>query len=103
MRGVSVLVTGATGFIGSHLADRLVSEGADVRCLVRPSRPHGRPARNLPPAAARPVLGDLVSGAGLSAALEGVELVFHLAGVTKALRPAEYYQGNVAATENLLD
>jgi nucleoside-diphosphate-sugar epimerase len=35
LRGVTVLVTGATGFIGSHLVERLLSEGAIVRCLLR--------------------------------------------------------------------
>ncbi len=47
------------------------------------------------------VLGDLVSGAGVDAALEGVDLVIHLAGVTKALKVGDYYLGNVDATEKL--
>src|SRR5690348_7475354 len=98
MRGATVLVTGATGFIGSHLVERLVSEGADVRYLVRAARPRGAPRRNLPSPGARPVLGDLISGLGLAGAVQGADLVFHLAGVTKALHAAEYYQGNVTAT-----
>jgi dihydroflavonol-4-reductase len=102
LRGVTVLVTGATGFIGSHLVERLLSEGASVRCLVRPTRPRGSATRHLPAQGARPYLGDLASGSGLEAALEGVELVYNLAGVTKALRTADYYRGNVTATANLL-
>ena len=102
LRGVKVLVTGATGFIGSHLVDRLLSEGANVRCLLRPVSPCGATARHLPPQGVNGILGDLITGAGLDTALDGVDLVFHLAGVTKALHASDYYLGNVQATENLL-
>jgi nucleoside-diphosphate-sugar epimerase len=87
-----ILVTGATGFIGGHLLERLAGP---VRCLVR------RPSAKLPAGVER-AAGDLVTGEGLTAALEGVDTVIHLAGVTKALRPADYYRGNVEATRNLL-
>jgi nucleoside-diphosphate-sugar epimerase len=102
LRGVTVLVTGATGFIGSHLVERLLSEGAIVRCLMRPVSPRGGAARHLPPQGASSILGDLITGAGLDTALDGVDVVFHLAGVTKALHASDYYLGNVRATENLL-
>ena len=102
LRGVTVLVTGATGFIGSHLVERLLSEGASVRCLLRPVSSRGVTARHLPPQGANGILGDLITGAGLDTALDGVDLVFHLAGVTKALHSSDYYLGNVQATENLL-
>jgi dihydroflavonol-4-reductase len=49
------------------------------------------------------VLGDLISRAGLEESLEGVDIVFHLAGVTKGLRPTDYYAGNVQAAQNLID
>jgi dihydroflavonol-4-reductase len=102
LRGVTVLVTGASGFIGSHLVDRLLSEGASVRCLVRAISPRGSAARYLPAQPAKPVLGDLLTGTGIEDALGGSSIVFHLAGVTKALRNADYYSGNVKATENLV-
>ena len=103
LRGATVLVTGATGFIGSHLVERLLSEGASVRCLIRPSSPRGGASRHLPAEGAKPVLGDLITADGLDEALDGAGVVFHLAGVTKALHAADYYLGNVTATENLLD
>jgi nucleoside-diphosphate-sugar epimerase len=103
LRGASVLVTGATGFIGSHLVDRLLSEGANVRCLVRATSPRGGAARHLPAQGAKPVLGDLTTRAGLEEALDGVGIVFHVAGVTKALHASDYHLGNVKATQNLLD
>ena len=88
-----VLVTGGTGFIGTHLVRRLLDAGRPVRCLVRKRR-------NLP-AGAEAVEGDLISGAGIVEALRGADTVIHLAGVTKALRAADYYAGNARATRNL--
>ncbi len=93
-----ILVTGGTGFIGSHLVNRLLARNERVRVLVRP-----RPGRTdsfgkLPVDVAT---GDLTTGAGVADALRGVNLVIHVAGVTKALSPAEYYAGNVEASEKL--
>lgn len=93
-----ILVTGATGFIGSHLAERLIAAGAKVRCLVRRSSS----LRYLPGSGVDLCYGDLSTGAGLAEAVEGVRTVFHVAGITKALSPGEYYRGNAGATENLL-
>lgn len=93
-----ILVTGATGFVGSHLAERLIEAGAEVRCIVRRSSS----LRYLPGSGVDLYYGDLSSGAGLEEAVEGVRTVFHVAGVTKAISPGEYYRGNLGATENLL-
>jgi nucleoside-diphosphate-sugar epimerase len=92
-----ILVTGGTGFIGSHLVERLVAQGRAVRCLVRRSSTAG----NLP-SAVEQAPGDLESGAGLDAAVHGVDTVIHLAGVTKARSLADYHRGNATATANLL-
>jgi len=89
-----ILVTGATGFIGHHLADRLQASGTPVRCLVRGT---AKP-RKVPGEA---VSGDLVTGEGLQDALAGVDTVIHVAGVTKALRRQDYEAGNVTAAANL--
>jgi nucleoside-diphosphate-sugar epimerase len=88
-----ILVTGATGFIGSHLVDALCARGRAVRSLVRPSGMR----RNPPPGEV--VYGDLTSGKGLVEALSGVSVVIHLAGATKALAPIGYHRENVQAAE----
>jgi dihydroflavonol-4-reductase len=91
---VTALVTGATGFIGSHLVDRLLARRYAVRCLVR--RHSSR--RYLPVGQVRLFEGDLAGGTGLAEACAGADVVFHLAGVTKARRPSDYYTGNAEAT-----
>jgi len=95
-----VLVTGGTGFIGAHLVGRLAASGRAVRCLIRHKA--GRKARPLNlPRGVEAVYGDLASGEGLDEALRGAAAVIHLAGVTKALSPGDYYAGNGQATRTL--
>jgi nucleoside-diphosphate-sugar epimerase len=91
-----VLVTGGTGFIGTHLLEELAQRGDQVRALVR----RGRSARSLPEGV-ESCYGDLATGEGVREALRGADAVIHLAGVTKALRTADYYTGNVEATRQL--
>jgi nucleoside-diphosphate-sugar epimerase len=91
-----ILVTGGTGFIGTHLLEKLVANGEAVRALVRRTR-----VPRVLPAGVETVYGDLESGAGIADALRGAEAVIHLAGVTKALRTQDFYSGNVRATEQL--
>ena len=91
-----ILITGSTGFVGSHLLEKLRTRGERVRCLVRPATD----TRRLP-AGIELVPADLGSGKGIDAALDGVDAVIHVAGVTKALSPAGYFAGNTAATGNL--
>lgn len=88
-----ILVTGGTGFIGAHLLERLAAMGQPVRALVR--------RRATLPSGVEPVHGDLVTGEGIAEAVCGTDTVIHLAGVTKALRTADYYAGNAQATRNL--
>jgi nucleoside-diphosphate-sugar epimerase len=88
-----ILVTGGTGFIGSHLLERLSASGVPVRCLLR----QRKKPRSLPPGV-EPVFGDLTSGEGVEDALRGATIVIHLAGVTKALTVADFYSGNVRTT-----
>jgi nucleoside-diphosphate-sugar epimerase len=91
-----ILVTGGTGFVGSHLVDVLAAAGRPVRCLIRPqTRKHSWPQ------GVELAAGDLATGAGLADALRGVDSVIHLAGVTKALTAADYYSGNARGAETL--
>jgi len=92
-----ILVTGGTGFIGSHLLDRLSALGEPARCLLRRK---ARPRRL--PAGIEAAYGDLIGGEGVEEAVRGADTVIHLAGVTKALAARDYYAGNVRATETLL-
>jgi UDP-glucose 4-epimerase len=91
------LVTGARGFLGFALVERLVKEGEVVRGLVRPS-----PGS---PAGSREVAGDLLDEASLARAVEGCTTVFHLAGKAhdlSASADAEFERTNVEGTANLL-
>jgi len=93
-----VLVTGGTGFVGSHLVERLVAEGWRVRCLVRRTSS----LQYLPAGQVELAYGEAARNLGLREAVEGVDLVFHVAGVTKAKHPSQYHLGNTQGTANLL-
>lgn len=94
-----VLVTGGTGFVGSHLIEALVAQHHEVVCLVRPTS-NRRWISSLPVRWARGAVEDADS---LEQAVEGIEVVFHLAGVTKALSPHAYERFNHQATRTLLE
>jgi nucleoside-diphosphate-sugar epimerase len=93
------LVTGSSGFIGSHLVDALVARGASVRVLVRAGTPVGLPDSRL----TRWTV-DLLDERSVceSPAWDDVTHVFHLAGVTKRRTLAQFRNGNVVPTANLL-
>ncbi|MDD3828046.1 MAG: SDR family NAD(P)-dependent oxidoreductase [Anaerolineae bacterium] len=108
--GTPVLITGAGGFIGSHLAERLVDEGARVRAFVRYNSRHdvGLLAQ-LPPdlqAAIEVVAGDLRDGEAVRAAMAGIDVVFHLGALIAIpysyLHPREVVETNVLGTLNVL-
>lgn len=109
-QGTAVLVTGAGGFIGSHLAERLIGEGARVRAFVRyNSRSDAGLLRYVPPEAARAievVMGDLKDPESVRRAVAGNEVVFHLAalvGIPYSYHaPLDYVQTNVLGTAHLL-
>ncbi len=95
---MKILITGGTGFIGSHLAERLHARGHALRCLVRLTSDL-RWLRQLP---IEYIYGDLFDERALTSAVQGVDYVYHLAGVTKARTPEEYFRGNHHATANIL-
>jgi len=67
-----ILLTGASGYVGARLLDELVARGRAVRAMTR------HPDRGDPRAGVEPVPGDVVSGQGLDAALNGVEVAYYL-------------------------
>jgi dihydroflavonol-4-reductase len=93
-----VLVTGATGFVGWHVAQRLLERGCRVRALVRPSS-------RLREIEAEPVTGDLRDPESLKRAVDGCGLVFHVAADYRlwTKEPREMYRSNVDGTRNLLE
>lgn len=88
------LVTGATGFVGSHTAAAFSEAGWRVRCSLRSTSS----TRWLEGLEVEIVEVDLKSGAGLAPALRDVSVVVHAAGITRASDPARYHAVNVAAT-----
>lgn len=91
-------MTGATGFIGSHLAEELIKRGYGVTCLVRKTSSlkwiEGRDVTLL--------YGDCEDEGSLDRLAADFDYVFHLAGVTKAKRDEDFFCVNVKGTENLL-
>lgn len=96
---MKALVTGASGFIGGHLAEELVRRGHEVRALVRPSSKTELLAR----AGAAFVPGSLEDKASLAAAAAGADWVFHLAAVIHAPSWEKHLTASVEGTRNLLE
>lgn len=95
---MKALVTGATGFVGSHLVEALVRRGDAVTALVRsPGK-----ATLLNSLDIRQVKGDLHDQAALSAAVAGQDVIYHVAGLIAARSEAEFLHGNRDGTANLL-
>ena len=91
------LVTGASGFIGSHLVRALADSGAEITCLVREHSDCSR----LVPYNPRLVIGDVSDADSLKHIFRGVDVVYHLAGATKSLRPLEMELANVQGVRNV--
>jgi dihydroflavonol-4-reductase len=91
------LVTGANGFLGSHLTEYLLDRGWNVRGLVRRTSD----TRWLPVDRMELVYGDVTDPGSLPAAVKDVTVVYHLAGVTRARNEATYRRVNVEGTGNL--
>jgi len=95
---MKALVTGATGFIGSHLVEELIKKGHDVTCLVRKTS-------NLRWIEGHEVTlfqGDCKDEDSLAHLPPGFDYIFHLSGLTKARKEEDFFCVNVRGTENLL-
>jgi len=94
------LVTGGTGFLGSHVARQLLAKGAELRLLVRAT---SRTA-NIDDLAAERVIGDLRDPGSLRKGMSGCEFVFHVAADYRlwARNGQELYDSNVEGTRNVL-
>jgi len=98
---MTTLVTGAAGFLGSHVARQLVARGEDVRVLMRASSTN-KAIADLP---LEYVTGDLRDAASLEKAMKDIQYVFHVAADYRlwAKNPQDIYDSNVGGTKNLLD
>src|SRR5271154_634927 len=98
---MKAFVTGATGFLGSHVARSLSEQGADLRLLVRPTSS----LKNLEGLQAETATGDLRDPASLEKAMSGCEVVFHVAADYRlwVRDPAEMYRSNVEGTRAILE
>src|SRR5471032_2216450 len=94
------LVTGGTGFVGSHVVRALLGKGRSVRCLVR-----GVSRRdNLEGIPVEIAVGDLTDPASLARALSGVHTLYHVAADYRLWTkdPQELYRANAGGTESIL-
>ncbi len=98
-KNLTSVVTGATGFVGSHLVDLLLEKGHRVKCITRKTSSlkwlKDKPIENYD--------CGLFDREGLKEVLKDADYLFHVAGVVKAKNKEGYFNGNVKTTENLLE
>ena len=96
---MNALVTGATGFVGSHLVDALRTRGFQVTALARsPTK-----AKVLADQGVRVVAGDLHDTSALGRAVAGQDVIYHVAGLVAARDETEFLRANRDGTRNLLE
>ncbi len=94
-----ILITGATGFIGSHLADYLSKRGGRIRCIVRKNSN----LNWLKKINVECVYADLLNPLTLKKAVKNIDVIYHLAGLVRATNPSQLYKVNCKGTKNLVD
>jgi nucleoside-diphosphate-sugar epimerase len=97
---MKVLLTGANGFVGSHILDQLCAAGHPVRVLLRKTSRTDFIKSRLPGAEVR--YGSLTDPGAAQEAVRGADCVIHCAGKTKAVRAAEYDAVNLEGTRNVV-
>lgn len=98
---MKVLLTGASGFVGSHILESLQAQNLPAAVLLRRSSSRDFVRTSLGKAELRQ--GSIEDPASLEPVLDGVTHIIHCAGRTKAVKPQEYYQTNQAGTRNLVE
>jgi 2-alkyl-3-oxoalkanoate reductase len=96
---MTVLVTGASGFLGSHVAEQLSLRGRAVRALVRRSS-NTKFLSTLP--GLELAYGSVEDEASVEQAMNGVQAVIHVAGLVKARSSREFYAVNTGGTQNVV-
>jgi nucleoside-diphosphate-sugar epimerase len=96
---MTALVTGASGFIGSHLVDALQAGGESVRALLRRSSRRDNLRESNPDF----VFGTLDDVEALAAAVDGVDTVYHVAGITSGFNREDYDRANTMGVANLFE
>ncbi|HEY9166436.1 MAG TPA: NAD-dependent epimerase/dehydratase family protein [Candidatus Kryptonia bacterium] len=96
---MKTIVTGGTGFIGTHLINRLHECGHDITCLAKDRANAAR----FEESGVKLVECDLNEPSTYQRHLDGAEMIFHLAGVTRAKRTNDYYEGNYLATKHFVE
>ncbi len=93
------VVTGASGFVGSHLVDLLLEKNYIVRCIIRKTSS----LKWLEGKDVELHICELTDKEGLRKVFEGADYIYHVAGVVKSKKPEGYFAGNVEITRALLD
>src|SRR5450432_4364344 len=98
---MKAFITGATGFVGSHVARALAAQGAELRLLVRPTSR----LDNIADLRAETATGDLRDSESLKNAMAGCEFVFHVAADYRlwVRDPEQMYRSNVEGTQAILE
>jgi dihydroflavonol-4-reductase len=98
---MKVLLTGASGFVGSHILDRLLERGISTVIVLRPTSPQKFIESRLSEVEVR--TASLDDATSLEQAMRGITHVIHCAGVVKALRPDEFYTVNQLGTRAVVE
>ena len=96
---LTAVVTGASGFVGSHLVDYLVEKNYKVRCIVRKTSS----LKWLKGKDVEIHICELTDKEGLRKIFDGADYIYHVAGVVKSKKPEGYFKGNVDTTRTLLE
>lgn len=98
-KNTKVLITGAAGFIGSHLVEALKEKEYSIICLVHPNDD----IQQLEDLDLKVIRGDLADRQTLEQAVDGVEVIYHLAGILISRDPESLYRTNYEGTKNIIN